>query len=141
MKTHTEGKTRTIGSWGECDLVFEDKQVAPVHAQVQLGDDGFITVLDAGTDDGTFLQRNEQWIRFVKIELGSQDRIRCGSQVIRAEQLVGLFGEQTRVQLRDNRSLRIPSGLEERLAAAEKRVVFERPRRNPETGNIEEDLP
>ena len=132
-------KTRTIGSWDGCDLAFDDKQMAPIHAQVQLNEDGFITVLDAGTDDGTFLQRNEQWIRIVRIELGSQDRIRCGSQVIDAGQLVKLFGEQVRVQLRDNDKLRVPSALEERLAAAEKRVVFERPRRNPETGNIEEN--
>jgi len=132
-------KTRTIGSSAGCDLAFDDRQMAPVHAQVQLSDEGFISVLDAGTDEGTFLQRNEQWIRIVKIELGSQDRIRCGSQVIDARQLVSLFGEQLRVNLRDNHSLKVPSGLEERLAAAEKRVIFERPRRNPETGNIEEN--
>jgi hypothetical protein len=59
--------------------------------------------------------------------------------VIDARQLVSLFGEQLRVNLRDNHSLKVPSGLEERLAAAEKRVIFERPRRNPETGNIEEN--
>lgn len=131
-------KLRTIGSWDGCDLAFDDRQMAPIHVQAQLNEEGFITVLDAGTDEGTFLQRNEQWIRIVKIELGSQDRIRCGSQVLDAGDLVGLFGEQVKVQFRDNRALRIPSSLEERLAAAEKREIFQRPRRNPETGNIEE---
>jgi hypothetical protein len=131
-------KTKTIGSWSQCDLVLEGEKVSPVHAQAELGSDGFLTVLDAGSEHGTFLQRNKQWIRIVKVELGSQDRIRCGEVEVEVSQLVQLFGERVRVQLRDSQSLRLPARLVERLEAVKARAVLERPRRNPETGNIEE---
>ena len=130
---------KTIGRWNQCDLVVEGEKVSPVHAQVQLDNEGFLTVLDAGSDHGTFLQRNNQWIRIMKVELGSRDRIRCGDTEVETDQLVGLFGERVRVQLRDSEALRMPSMLVERLAAVKPRIAIERPRRNPETGNIEED--
>jgi hypothetical protein len=132
-------KTRSIGSSNQCDLVVEGETVSPIHAQVQLGQDGYLTVLDAGSDHGTFLQRNKQWIRVLKVELGSRDRIRCGETEVDLNQLVDLFGERVRVQLRDSQNLRMPAIMAERLAAAKTRVTIERPRRNPETGNIEEE--
>ena len=132
-------KTMTIGKLSQCDLVLEGEKVSPVHAHVQLGNDGYLTVLDAGSDHGTFLQRNKQWIRIVKVDMGGRDRIRCGDTEVELSQLVDLFGERVRVQLRDSQSLRMPAMLLERLAAKEARVTIERPRRNPETGNIEED--
>ncbi len=132
-------KTKTIGSWNQCDLVVEGDKVSPIHAQVQLVHDGYLTVLDAGSDHGTFLQRNKQWIRILKVELGSGDRIRCGETEVELSQLVDLFGERVRVQLRNSQALRMPAIMAERLAAKERRVMIERPRRNPETGNIEED--
>jgi len=132
-------KTRSIGNSDQCDLVIEGEKVSPIHAQVQLGQDGYLTVLDAGSDHGTFLQRNKQWIRVLKVELGSRDRIRCGETEVELNQLVDLFGERVRVQLRDSGDLRMPAIMAERLAAAKTRVTIERPRRNPETGNIEEE--
>ena len=132
-------KTKTIGSWSQCDLVLAGAKVSPIHAHIQLGSDGYLTVLDAGSDHGTFLQRNQQWIRIMKAELGSGDRIRCGETEVELAQLVDVFGERVRVQMRDRQALRMPARLAERLAAAETRVLIERPRRNPETGNIEED--
>ena len=133
-------KSRTIGNWDQCDLVVQGERVSPIHAHAQLNSEGYITVLDAGSDHGTWLQRNTQWIRVVKVELGSGDRIRFGDSEVELEQLIKLFGERVRVQLNDRQNLRLPAMLAERLAAAEKRVILERPRRNPETGNIEEDI-
>lgn len=133
-------KSMTIGNSNQCDLVIQGEGVSPVHAQVQLSNDGYLSVLDAGSDQGTFLQRNAQWIRVVKVELGSGDRIRFGDTEVELEQLIKLFGERVRVQLNDRQNLRLPAVLAERLAASEKRIVLERPRRNPETGNIEEDI-
>jgi len=132
-------KTRTIGSSNQCDLVLEGEEVSPIHAQVHLDKDGFLTVLDAGSEHGTFLQRNKQWIRVLKVELGSSDRIRCGETEVELNRLVDLFGERVRVQLRDNRALSMSAIMAERLAALKPKVTFERPRRNPETGSIEED--
>lgn len=133
-------KTKTIGSWKQCDLVIADEKVSPVHAHLQLSDDGRLTLLDAGSDHGSFLQRNAQWIRIMKVELGQGDCLRFADREVTLDQLVALFGERVRVKLRDSQALRIPALLAERLAAAEKRVILERPKRNPETGNIEEDI-
>jgi hypothetical protein len=132
--------TKTIGSLNDCDLVLNDDSVSPIHAQAQLDQDGFISVLDAGSDQGTFLERNGHWVRVLKIGLGSTDRIRCGQQVLELKQITDLFGEQVRVQFRDSQHLRMPAMLADRLAKADSRVRLERPKRNPETGDIEEDL-
>ena len=129
--------TKTIGSWNQCDLVVEGDKVAHIHAQLHLASDGYLTLLDAGSEHGTFLQRNEQWIRVMKVELGSRDGIRLGDTEVALARLLELFGEH--VRLRDHHALRVPAHLAERLAAAGTRVLLERPKRNPATGIIEED--
>jgi hypothetical protein len=129
--------TRTIGSWNQCDLVVHGEKVAHIHAQLQLANDGYLTLLDAGSEHGTFLQRNEQWIRVMKVELGSRDGIRLGDTEVALARLLELFGEH--VRLRDHHALRVPAHLAERLAAAGTRVLLERPKRNPATGIIEEN--
>jgi hypothetical protein len=129
--------TKTIGSWKQCDLVVEGEKVAHIHAQLHLANDGYLSLLDAGSEHGTFLQRNEQWIRVMKVELGSRDGIRFGDTEVPLTRLLEPFGEQ--VRLRDHHALRIPAHLAERLAAATTRVLLERPKRNPETRIIEED--
>jgi len=129
---------KTIGSWSDCDLVIEDDSVSPIHAQAQLTGEGYLVVLDAGSDQGTFLNRNDQWVRVMRVELGTLDRIRFGTHEIGLDRLAGLFGERLRVQLRDTRGLRMPLMMADRLAANDRRLVLERPKRNPQTGNIEE---
>lgn len=129
--------TKTLGSWKQCDLVVDGEKVAHIHAQLQLTSDGYLTLLDAGSEHGTFLQRNEQWIRVMKVELGSRDGIRLGDTEVALTRLLELFGDN--VRLRDHQALRMPAHLAERLAAAGTRVLLERPKRNPETGNIEEN--
>jgi FHA domain len=128
--------TKTVGSWNQCDLVVEGEKVAHIHAQLQLANDGYLTLLDADSEHGTWLQRNEQWIRVMKVELGSRDGIRLGDQEVPLARLLEVFDEP--VRLRDHHALRIPAHLAERLAAAGTRVLLERPKRNPETGTIEE---
>lgn len=130
----------TLGSWDRCDLVIAGERVSPVHAHLQLSEDGRLTLIDAGSDHGSFVQRNGQWIRFMKVELGQGDLLRFADREVTLDSLVALFGERVRIRLRDSQALRIPALLAERLAAAERRVVLERPRRNPLTGNIEEDV-
>ena len=129
--------TKTIGSWNQCDLVVEGDKVAHIHAQLHLANDSYLTLLDAGSEHGTFLQRNEQWIRVMKVELGSRDGIRLGDTELAIARVLELFGNH--VRLRDHHALRVPAHLAERLAAAGARVPLERPKRNPETGIIEED--
>jgi len=139
-KTPSKTLSKTLGSLEDCDLVVAGDTVSPIHAQLILMREGFLNVLDAGSDHGTWLCRNGQWVRVMKAELGQNDRIRFGEVEVTLEQLLPLFGEEVRVQLRDSRMLRLPAALSERTAGGEERVLFERPRRNPETGNIEEDV-
>lgn len=140
MSSEVSGNSKSLGSLVECDLAIAGDSVSPIHAQLVLTREGFLNVLDAGSDHGTWLGRNGQWIRVMKAELGQNDRIRFGEVEVALEQLLQLFGENVRAQLRDSRMLHVPAALSERMAASEARVLFERPRRNPETGNIEEDV-
>ena len=45
----------TIGKGSTAVLQIQDDQLADLHAAVQLGDDGEITVLDLGSETGTLL--------------------------------------------------------------------------------------
>lgn len=131
--------TRTLGSDPHCDLVLAGATVAPIHAHAELTPAGHLEILDAGSEHGTWLNRNQQWIRVLKVDLGTRDRIRLGEQELDIAQLVDLFGDRVRVRLRDTGQLQLPKRLQERLEAMQARIAFEKPRRNPETGNIEED--
>lgn len=130
---------KTIGSWEECDLVIDDASIAPIHAQVQITRDGYLALLDAGSDNGTFLHRNGSWIRVMRAELGSQDGVRLGNHELALAQLLALFDEHQRVQLRDSQAWREPPLRADRRDDKQPQVVLERPKRNPVTGNIEED--
>lgn len=132
-------QTRTLGSWNECDFVVDGDSVAPIHAHAELGDDGHVGIVDAGSESGTWLNRNQQWIRVLRVDLGSRDRIRLGDVELDLERLIDLFGDRVRVRLRDTDKLSLPQRLQERLEAVPARQAFEKPRRNPETGDIEED--
>ncbi|MEJ8566024.1 FHA domain-containing protein [Elongatibacter sediminis] len=128
----------SLGSHDSCDLQVEGDTVSPVHAHAELTGDGQLAVMDAGSEHGTWLRRNDQWIRVLKVHLGRQDRIRLGDAEIDVGQLAERFGTHVPVQLRDLDQLRLPRRLRERLDDLQARASIKRPRRNPETGNIEE---
>lgn len=139
-RTTSATVSKTAGSWSQCDLVIAGESVSQIHAQLVLTSSGFLNVLDAGSERGTWLCRNGQWIRAMKVELGQNDRIRLGEVEVPLEKLLEAFGEEVRVKFHDGRMMKLPAALAERLAASETRAVFERPRRNPKTGDIEEDV-
>ena len=129
---------RTVGSDPHCDLVLSGASVAPIHVHAELTADGHLEILDAGSEHGTWLNRNQQWIRVLKVDLGSRDRLRLGAEEVAIDRLVDLFGDRVRIRLRDTDKLRLPKRLLERIEAVQARTAFEKPRRNPETGDIEE---
>ena len=134
-------ETRTIGRTADCDVVLDDGSVSRLHATVQTTADGYLAVLDADSSNGTFLHRNGRWIRVRKVILGAGDRIRFGERELPLEQLVALFDHSGRVRLREGYSVRgKPLVFEEWPGELPKpRVVLEHPRRNPLTGDIEEN--
>jgi hypothetical protein len=108
---------------------------------VQTTADGYLAVLDGASSNGTFLHRNGRWIRIRKAILGTGDRLRCGERELPLEQLVALFDQHGRVRLREGYSVRgKPLIFEEWPGESPRpRVVLENPRRNPLTGDIEEN--
>ena len=135
----TNGKT--IGRASECNLVVEHESVSRVHASIEVTGEGYLAVQDTRSSNGTFLHRNGRWIRTRKVILGSQDRIRFGDHEVPLDRLIELFGNQSRVRLREGYSVRgKPLLFDDMLADLPKpKIVLENPRRNPITGDIEEN--
>ena len=136
-----EQDTRTIGRAGDCDIVLDHRSVSRVHATVQATQEGYLAVLDADSSNGTFLHRNGHWIRVRKVILGTQDRVRFGEHELPVERLVELFGHPSRIRLREGYSVRgKPLVFDDWPGELPRpRVVLEHPRRNPLTGDIEEN--
>jgi len=136
-----EKDSRTIGRSAECKLVLEHRSVSRLHATVEATPEGYLAVHDADSSNGTFLHRNGQWVRLRKVILGAQDQIRFGDQEVPLDQLVGLFGKRAKVRLREGYAVRgKPLVFDPLLADLPKpKVVLENPRRNPVTGDIEEN--
>ncbi len=133
-------ESKTAGRSGDCDLVLQHASVSRLHATVTVTEEGFLSVQDADSSNGTFLHRNGRWIRSRRVILGSEDRIRFGDQEVELDRLVGLFGSRSRVRLREGYSARgKPLIFDDILQDLPKpKVVLENPRRNPLTGDIEE---
>jgi pSer/pThr/pTyr-binding forkhead associated (FHA) protein len=140
---HSDMKSdgKTIGRSSECHLVLDHDSVSRVHANIEVTEDGYLAVHDERSSNGTFLHRNGRWIRSRKVILGTQDRIRFGEREVPLEQLVGLFGNRARVRLREGYSVRGKPLLFDGLLAdlPKPKIVLENPRRNPLTGDIEEN--
>jgi pSer/pThr/pTyr-binding forkhead associated (FHA) protein len=132
---------KTIGRAGSCDLVLEHDSVSRLHAQIEVTGDGYLAIQDARSHNGTWLRRNGAWIRAHKVILGSQDRIRFGEREVPLEDLVGLFAANQKVRLREGYSVRGKPLLFDALLRdlPKPRTVLENPRRNPLTGDIEEN--
>ena len=136
-----EMAVKTVGRGSECDVVIDHASVSRVHAQMEVTDVGYLAVQDANSANGTFLNRNGHWIRVKKVILGTEDQLRLGDKEIPLEQLLAVFSSHTRVQLREGYSVRgKPLVFEQQFQNPPKpKVVLENPRRNPITGNIEEN--
>ena len=93
--------------------------------------------------NGTWLQREGQWMRVKKVSVCRGDLIRFGDSEVEPAQLVTLFGAESRVWL-PRLSEILASGRSGDGATApanEKATRFSKPRRNPVTGQIEENTP
>lgn len=132
---------KTIGRADASDLVLEHESVSRLHANIEVTDEGYLTVTDAQSSNGTFLHRNGHWIRSLKVILGTQDRVRFGDHEVPLDQLIDLFGTQSRVRLREGYSVRGKPLLFDQLPddLPKPKVVLDNPRRNPLTGDIEEN--
>ncbi len=118
--------SKTCGRATSCDLVVEHQSVSGIHALIQLADDGLVYVQDHGSKKGTFLNRNDSWIRVRKVTLCIGDRIRLADTELPLEQLLAVFGHGSNARLE---ARHFP--FRQRNSAARPQ---HKPRRNPETG-------
>jgi pSer/pThr/pTyr-binding forkhead associated (FHA) protein len=134
-------KMKTLGRGADCNIVLDHESVSRIHAQIRITDEGYLAVQDMNSGNGTFLHRNGHWIQIKKVILGTQDRIRFGEKEMQLEKLVAAFGGGQRVRLREGYSVRgKPLVFDQQLLDLPKaRTILENPRRNPITGNIEEN--
>lgn len=134
-------KTWSIGRANDCDIVLGHDSVSRVHARSHVTDEGYLAVQDANSRNGTFLNRNGQWIRVRKVILGTQDRIRFGDEEVSLDRLVDQFGAHGAVRLREGYSVRgKPLVFANILADLPKpKKVLKHPKRDPVTGKVEED--
>lgn len=133
--------TKTIGREATCDLVLEHATVSRTHARLELAGDDIVWVEDAGSRNGTFLQRNDGWIRVRKVTLCAGDRIRFGDCEVPLQKLTAVFGPHANVRLGEKHfSLRHgKKGTKLTSEWDEPGPSLQKPRRNPLTGKIEED--
>ena len=71
----------TIKSCGReptCGLVLDHPSVSRVHAHLELLGDGLVRLQDADSSNGTFINRNESWIRIKRATLCIGDLVRFG---------------------------------------------------------------
>lgn len=132
---------KTCGRDPDCDLMLEHSTLSRLHARIELAEDGLISVHDAGSSNGTFLNRNDSWIRFRKITLCIGDRVRFGDVEVPLERLTALFGKRARTRLEARRfpARHGKANSRARAGLPEQGPSLNKPRRNPVTGKIEED--
>lgn len=134
-------KRMTCGRETSCDLVLEHPAVSRVHAYIELADGGQVSLLDAGSSNGTFLHRNDAWIRIKKVTLCIGDRIRFGDNEVTLEQLTAVFGHRSNARL-SPKYFSLRQGKKDTSLFTdwpEPEAPLDSPRRNPVTGRIEED--
>ena len=133
--------TRTIGRDSSCDLTLEHSTVSRFHARLELAANGSLSLVDTGSRNGSYLRRNDAWVRFRKVTLCVGDTIRFGECEVSLEKLSGLFGKQAGVRL-GAKYFSLRQGVKGKATRGEWDETgpsLQKPRRNPLTGKIEED--
>lgn len=132
--------SKTLGQDKSCDIVLDDDSVSGIHARLELADDGLISVTDADSANGVYLQRNNRWIRVKRVTLCSGDKICFGQVQVPLGQLTSVFGDNSNARLEKKQIVldRMKTAARSFSRDAESGTTLDKPRRNPVTGKIEE---
>ena len=130
-------KPRQIGRDPACELVLDAPGISRLHATLRRDAEHHLWLEDAGSANGTHLNRNRQWLRVERATLCVGDRVRFGEVEVPLDRLAALFGGDGEVRLRP---LRLPSIAQLNRVGADAIEPAEGRRllRNPLTGAIEE---
>ena len=134
---------KTCGRDPSCDLVLDHVTLSRLHAHIELTGAGHVSILDAGSSNGTFVNRNDCWVRAKRVTLSIGDRIRFGDIEVPLQTLTAIFGKRAGIRLE---ARRFPIRQGRAMARAtpaqhDHGPSLNKPRRNPATGKIEEDRP
>lgn len=141
MNTNTE--TRTCGRDPGCDLVLDHPTLSRLHARLELAADGLVWVHDERSSNGTFINRNGDWVQIGKAMLCTGDLIRFGDLEVPLAELTAVFGRHATIRLGAQRFRIKPARGTARPSAGQPDhgPLLNKPRRNPVTGKIEDDRP
>ena len=130
----------TIGSNATCDLQLEHESVSGLHAQARLDPGRFMWVRDENSARGVHLGRNDGWVRTRLICLCVGDRLRFGEVEVELEALTSLFGPDVDVRLAPTPEGSLYDARIGRytLRDPDKKPTLSTPRRNVETGELED---
>jgi pSer/pThr/pTyr-binding forkhead associated (FHA) protein len=136
-------ESKTCGRDPSCDLVLADTTLSRWHATIELASDGRVCINDKGSRNGTFINRNDSWVRVRKVFLCSGDRIRFGDVELPLARLTALFGKRANIRLDARRfpKRRGKTVAKPVTAQSDHGASMNKPRRNPATGKIEEERP
>ena len=136
----TKANCKSVGCDPTCDLVLDQPGISGFHASLELRDNGLITVRDNDSENGTFLNRSDRWIRVRKITLCIADRVRFGEFEVPLQQLTAVFGQQSNARLEARQFALLDGNKPGRSFADLPRsaATLNKPVRNPVTGKIEE---
>lgn len=127
----------TLGRGQGCDLILSDETVSREHATLQLRRDGTVHVTDLDSANGTFVQESEEWRRVSSTVARMSDTLRFGAHEACLRDLLAAVPGVVLVGAPDEVSPAGQEGVVE-LHRVKSKPVLERPRRNPETGDIED---
>ena len=136
----TEWNNKMCGRDTTCALVLDHSTVSRYHAQIELADDERVFVCDNGSRNGTFLNRNDSWIRIKKVTLCIGDQIRFGDIEVSLKDITAVFGRHSNARL-EARHFALGASAKSYLTKPDQGPVLQKPRRNPVTGKIEERQP
>jgi pSer/pThr/pTyr-binding forkhead associated (FHA) protein len=133
----------TIGRNATCDLQLDHESVSGLHAQARLDPGHFLWVRDENSARGVHLGRNDGWVQARLICLCVGDRLRFGDVEVDLDNLTSLFGPDVDVRLAP-----APEGTlfdarigRYTLRDPDKKPTLSTPRRNVETGELEDGKP
>jgi pSer/pThr/pTyr-binding forkhead associated (FHA) protein len=132
--------TFKVGRGADCDIKLHDHSISRQHAVIQLNSDGSVLITDAGSSNGTFLRVGKKWKRVQSETLHGDQFIKFGAHQVQVSDLISRLVKPV---IAKPEAVLVSRPVVKSAAVAttsdlSQKETFNKPRRNPETGEIEE---